>query len=864
MINKWVVVAGFLITLFFSGSAPASEASALSYQAFEDCRQKIMEFSDQDIQKLVPNKVIDSCKSFPISDDISIQILGAVIGPSFEYVLNVYSGLTGKEHGFENDDPLFLVATPLHRVLEALNYFFFGVFLVFVAMAALLQMFRLQKGEEGFDFREWFSKDVTGYFISGFLSLPLIGWMTPIQAIAVLVIVMFGYLAKLVIVYVFLAAFVGDLQSSIVDNIEFTVSKEMASSVIMHKCDIENRGRIVAALRNNIGSSLKADLIADPLYSCLVTSSVQPSFIQSSGMTSSSRTEAIFVPHSVYRTTVCTSKSARFDELQLELDDCGTAKFSMPPNLAGKGGTLAPPSILNAINLYANESIIQAQRSIAISMLEYECRSGDTDFEDVGEVGGCMIPVISGSGYDYTYRTNAISGEEELGFYLDPLTETSKKALVQEIKTKISEGIDGLTGNISAIRQHIQDILAPYENEPTLTATQQKSLDEMRSRLDDRGSLGFSEYDATFLVNNIKRGAWSASSLFFSGVDESVDESFIIEMIGGVYDVNSGAGTEDHFVNDPIIDMIQAYLLFRGAIDEDPLTEYVSLQGLAVPRVGLYMDSVECWFEQTACKRSPINPFSNLSAQGMTLINESLTRVIAYSTISKIASYMVQLELGPDGKPLNHNRHKFMVLDTLKDFSYIYFFIGLLFAIAIPLIPLLRILVMMVNWTYDVLKELIGLQIKMALSPMGDQGGSVFSDDVKESFSRVVALGLYFLFIIVGIGIMFLMFSFLYALNVFLFGALTSVISVSFEITAIEAMVIGMIFDIIIAFVLTYEVVKCSAYIERIPRAMAEHFGVQISSSESTASHAFLLLRRYVPSYFQNTVSSFTRSFGRK
>jgi hypothetical protein len=866
------LIVTFSVLLIGTKPAFAQDASALSQQAFQECKQRIMQFSDEDIKTLVPNQVIESCQSFPLSDDVFVQVLGAMIGTDFKTILDIYSALTDRPHGFIENDPLFLVATPLHKVLEATNYASFIFFLALVGGAVLMQMFRLQKGEEGFDFREWYSKNALGYLFSGAMSFPLIGWMTPIQALAVLIIVLFGYVAKMVVVYIFLAAFVGDLQTSIVDSVSFSVSKEMGANVIMHRCDIENREMLVVAMNNSLPVKSRANLEADPLYRCLTESALQASDVVGIGAVSIGQVEAIFTPHPIARTQKCIYDNAsRIAELQVDVEDCGTVKFSMPPNLAGTAnGSGVAPSIQNAIDLYANEEVIASQRNIAIKMLEYQCRDTSTKTQSGGLVDSCLIPFASGSGYSYNYNVNPVTNDETLSVYNEPLTETSRKVLIQDIKTQVGNGIESLKSNTSGIRQHIKDIISPFSNESDLTKGKQDQLMEMRNRVDNEGSLGFSESDATFLVNNIKRGAWTASSLFFSGVSASVDESFIVESIANVYDVNGGDWAVNDFLNDPIYDILQAYFLVQKSVQSNPLEyegdffdKYVSVQGLAVPRVGLYMDSLDCWFDQADCKRSPMNPFAYLSTQGMSLINQSLTRVITYGAVGKVAASMVELERGPNGRPLNHNRHKFMVLDTLKDFSYIYFFIGVLLAIALPLIPLLRILVMMVNWTYDVIKELISLQIKIALSPMGDQGGQVVSEDVREAFGRLVALGLYFLFIIVGIGVMFMMFSFLYALNVFLVGALSSVISVSFNISAIEAMVLGIIFDVIVTFILTYEVVKCSSYIERIPRAMAEHFGVQISSSEGTASGAFLLLRRYVPSYFQNTVSSFGKAFKR-
>lgn len=826
--NRLLLIFVFLLAAFSSG---VNAASASSAQAFDECKEKVMSASGEELLTIKKNEIVDACQSFPLSDDVFVQVLGGVIGPNMITLLDVYTVLTGNEHGFEPDSQIFLIAEPLHEVLLSFNLFFMSLLLFLLFLGLVTQMLRWQKGESGEGAKEWFGKHGPNNGLTILLSMPVIGWMTPLQAIAVMFIIMVGYVAKWAVTYLFLASFFSSTGASIKDEVAEDLEINYGRTIMLYQCDLERREYLISAVQASINSREKSALSSDSIYQCLTSSSsVQPTLSQ---IASSKGATYKMVPSTLVQTQNCIrdNRETLKDLGVEEPEQCGFIQFDLPDN------TAVPNSINNAISLYANSSISVSQRDLALKAHEYECRIDGIPTYDGAVVDSCLNAVRSGDGYDYRYLKDSVTGNDELSYFKTRLTQTTREVFSSEVKKELRNLNTQVSNNTSAMLAHLVDLLAPEVDEqdiPSVTQDRRDGLAErLKSEFSETGTLGVSESDVNHLVNNIKRGAWTSSSLFFGSLTESLEESGVVTSLRGVYSVPSGF--LDGVTNSKLLILRE---MQNGGFDST-FSGDTKLSSMIIPRLGLYLDNVDCWFEQFDCKSTSLNPFTELGSRGAALVEQSMSGYLG----TKVLQMGTQKLMGFSS---NKKYSRFMILDTLGEFQWLYLLMGLIIAILIPLIPFLKLLTMMINWVIDIVRELASLQFKICISPMSDHGGQFVSEDVRESLSRLVGLGLYFLFVIIGLMVMFVMFSFLFSINVFLIGILSSSVTWGVSINSIDEVLMNMIFDIIIVILMLYQVKKCSSYIEKVPKEMAQHFKIKISPSEGPIEQMIMYIRNNV------------------
>jgi len=849
----------------FSAELTYVDPSALSSDAFDKCKQRIMTAGSEDFKSFSPNRIVEDCQSFPLADDIFVQIIGALVGPEFVNILDSYTALTGEAHGFDPASTLFIVAMPMHEVFYAYNYLMLSILIFFISLSIAFQVYKWASGDFKLGLKEFTSKKLLNYAIITTLSTPIFGWMTLIQAFGLLVIVMLGYVAKLSVTYLFLASFFANAALEIKEELNLNVKSDFGSTIYLYQCDLSRREGVISVVQNSLGTKDVSQLKSNPIYSCLTSGTPSSEIRELLDNGEDSGISFSVIPAPLVSTEKClTQYEPELRKMGYEkADACGYAEFKIPRN------TAYPESVERAISLYMNEDINKGQRELALLFHEYECRTGDIKVENNEIITRCLIPKISGSNYVYGEKEDPITEVVNLNSYSTRLTEASLDLFLSDLKSKMEKLQNSVLADSSKLMNHLTDLIAPTVDESDLPQGLKDKLARARESIaksssDDASSLGFSEEDASYLVNNIKRGVWTSSSLFFDGLTDDLDDEIVVSAMRDTYSVKTGSWIDaklsaafeyaSHY-SVPSVASLLSLMSMDSVVSSSSVESSVStgdtlLSGYIIPRLGVYTDNIGCWFKQSECVTPPLNPFRSLGKRGSDLIDESLSRIIGIKFLSAMVNTFLDVPVLNEKIP---GYQKFMILETLGDMVFIYFLIGIILAIVIPLIPFLKLMVMMINWGMDILRELLSLQAKIVISVVSNHGRGVLADDVVESFRRIIGLGLYFLFILLGVLVMFLMFSFLYSINIFLVGALSSVVSWGGDPTVVETMVINVIMDLIITFVLVYEVIKCTPFIEKIPKSMAEQFGIKLTNSDAVVNQMYEFMKHRVPSFLADS-----------
>ncbi|OUV22631.1 MAG: hypothetical protein CBC55_03730 [Gammaproteobacteria bacterium TMED95] len=808
------------------------------------CREKLMSIDGGDVDTLRNNDVIDACQGFPLSDDVAAQVLGALIGPDMVGVFDVLSSFTGEAHGFNEDDNVFLLLKPLHTTLLYFNLLVFGVFILLTSTHIALQVIRWKRGDINLTPKSYIEKYGMSAAIKGLLSYPFLGWLNPLQFLGLLFVIAFLWISKIVIVYLFLASFFSNTGSVIKDSVENSLKVDVGNSIVNYVCDIEQRESLINSIQQNSEGGADMSYVRESnLYKCLSGDDVDyPGMvITPTGALDSTVTTYRVTPKAMAQTQFCVAKYREdLESWGTDVDDyapCGASYISMPV-----GATEA--QILNASNVYMSEQVEKEKREIALIMREKQCRDQIRPDFNSGPVEKCFVSSVDGDSYQYDLATDPLSGTEKLAYHSLPLSSESNALLKAEAvmgKERISEAIGS---NIEALKLHFSDILSLI-NTDSLSDADKQLLSEVQddvnnmSSEDDESSLGVSQTDIDNVIMSMRRGMWSVGTLFFGDITESLEDKQLIKMLSQVLVVESAYGKLDEYRK--LYSLIDMLPQGGQGIVNNAVKGNIGY-GVIIPRLGLYIDSIECWHDQIACEAPALNPFTELSKRGVEIIEHASFGTI----VTKTARYMMQgiakvkMEAAgySIGEVKNTRLGKYMVFDTFEEIYLLYLFIGFVLVVVIPGMPLVKITVVLVSWIYDVLKELLVVTISVVTSSHSHIDEGFISDEVKDAFKKIFGLGLYFLFIVVGVLVMFVMFSFLYALNVLVVGALNFVVEWSVTMTSLESMVMGVVMDSVIVGLLVYEVRICTPYIDKLPKELASYFNLHTSDTDGIVKQA--------------------------
>ncbi len=808
------------------------------------CREKLMSINGGDVDTLRNNGVIEACQGFPLSDDVAAQVLGALVGPSMVGVFDVLSSFTGEAHGFNEEDGVFLLLKPLHTTLLYFNMLVFGLFILLTSTHIALQVIRWKRGDINLTPKSYIEKYGVSAAIKGLLSYPFLGWLNPLQFLGLLSVVAFIWIAKTVIIYLFLASFFSSTGSVIKDSVENSLKMDVGNSIVNYVCDIEQRESLINLIQQNSeGGSDMSYVRENNLYKCLSGDDTgYPGMVTTSTVPLDSSVVTYRVtPKTMAQTQYCIAKyRTDIESWGADTEDyapCGASYISMPVG-ASEG------QVINASEVYMSDQIEKEKREIALVMREKACRDDARPDFNSGPVEECFVTSVNNETYQYDVAIDPLSGTERLAYHSLPLSSESNALLKSAAVTGRDKIAEAIGSNVEALKLHFSDILSLI-NMDSLSDADKQRLREVQDGVDNMSgedggsSLGVSQTDIDNVILSMRRGMWAVGTLFFGDVTESLEDKQLVKMLSQVLVVESAYNKIDEYRKlYSLIDMLPQG--GQGIVD-NALKGNIGY-GVIIPRLGLYIDSIECWHDQIACEAPALNPFTELSKRGVEIIDHA-----GYGTIvTKTARYvmqkvaMVKLEAaGYSPREAKHTRlGKYMVFDTFEEIYLLYLLIGFVLVVVLPGIPLIKITVVLVSWIYDVLKELLVVTISVVTSSHSHIDEGFISDEVKEAFKKLFGLGLYFLFIVAGVLVMFVMFSFLYALNVLVVGALNFVVEWSVTMTSLESMVMGVVMDSVIVGLLVYEVRICTPYIDKLPKELASYFNLHTSDTDGIVKQA--------------------------
>lgn len=786
----------------------ASEAERLS--RIDDCSNAIRNVSPGDFESGISDSVLSTCNDMYLADDVAVQTLAFVLGEPVYSALEMLNALTGIEHGMSEDSTALTYFSVLHTILGVINNAFFSVFLFFATVVLLTQMWRWASGGETVGVKEWFSLHGSSITLSGIMAAPAVGWMSTIQFLGTCLILGVVFLTKTAITMLFLGSFFGEVATEIVDGVKPELEKAFMQTTLMYQCDITRRQSLVQELAMATTYRNRTEFESDPLFSCL-TSDVLVDEMEIGDVLDDGFRATIPVTLSpIAQTERCVDENESYmNSLGMsEITECGVVSLNLPAGEPSSYTSMV--EFLKAI--FLTTSVHDSSRTLAIKLNEYLCREKITGTEGAfGDVDSlCMSPRVSGAGYDYDWLANESAGTEELLKLNLPMSSSSKvemRADVAQLQADI----------VTAVLAETQSITGFSE-------------EAFQSIGQDESTVIESGVDS--VVNKIRRGAWMVGGLYFSSIGEDVQESEFVNYLSTAYTAELNILSAQS--------LVQAFDYSMSGYEEvfsKPKLVYGDdgMMGI-IPASSLYWEQISCWYQQSDCVASPLNPFSYMSEVGVELIDSSLNWYLSSKIITEVAFRLSSLE----------GRSRLMAGDVFSSLHMLYLLIGVMLVFGIPLIFVLKLMSSLFYWVFDVLKEILGLHIAFCFSPLGHIGDNLVQRDVRASLHRLIGLSGYFFFIIIGVVISFVSFTFLFSFNVIVVGALSYMIGFGQSTNSIDAIVFRAIFDTTVVVILFFEAKECSKILETLPKAIMDHYGLNASRDNGITEQMIGKFRDYV------------------
>jgi len=807
-----------LFIFFFSASSlAAEEGEAMS--RVDACRTALKNISVEDFEKGLNSDVLNSCQETYMSDDLSVQILSMVMGEPFFYVLEAARGVTGREHGFSSSDSIFTMFGPLHAVLEACNWAFTYIFFTLSILIVGGQLLKWGKGDDRVKFKKWLGHHGSVMGISGVLITPVLGWMSTAQFIVVTMVALVLFLAKYAITLLFLGAFLSENVTLIAEEATPRLTEAFKSTTLNYQCDIQRRENIIKNLISAAGITDASSLKSNQVYSCLTSPRLSDDRDVFGEIVDDGINPSIDITlPSLAHTERCVEDNADYmRSIGMDgISECGTARFIFTST--EDANYTEQLNLLRGI--FLNSSVQNASRSIALKLNEFLCRKSIFSKESGMEMSSelCMTPTISQDAYNYVWLTEQDTGVEYLARHKLPLSTSSSSQMRKEVMRSQADLIASVLADTQSIFTLVK---STFKNKAG-------------------GEISAGDDDVERTVSRIRKGAWMAGGLYFGSIDDNAENQEVIDYLSTAYSVSGGT---------------PASLIMMYYFDDNDLNEIFSPKQLRddgannffiLPSVGLYWDQIDCWVSQADCAASTLNPFTYLSRTGVDLIYHSMIGYVTSTGLEKIAKKF----------QLIYGKSKLMLAEVYAEISLLYLVIGLALAFFIPLIFVLKLVTILFSWLYDMLKEIIGLQLIIAFSPLSSMSNGMFQSDLKLAFHRMFGLALYFLFVVIAIILSFVSFSFLFAVNVLIVGALAYATGLGDAVHSIESMVYRTIFDIFVVIILYLEARECSKLLEKIPQGMAQHFGLALTPENSAFENMLSRLRDNVMPGVGNALSS--------
>jgi hypothetical protein len=832
----WMVL---LATLIFGSmsTAYAQESDGLALDAETLCRNKIKDASKQELERLNPSDVVTACQKIPLGEDLGVQILSIMIGEPMYDMLEIVSAYTGTPHGMDKEGVTMTLMSPVHKIFEYFNWFWFSVFAVLLGLGTFGRVLRWQKGDFKIGMRKWLGRHGTNYALIGTSMVPTFGWMTPLQFLAVLFIVFFLMIAKAAMVFLFLGAFLTDVAYNIKEDVAPELASGIRNTVLLHGCNIEKREELIAYVVEKHQSRDRVILETDPLFACLMEPA-PPSFKLVGESAGNGFVRRSYLPPELAQTESCIEQyRGDYAEQWSEatLTSCGTVTLGVPEgnSASSSASALNKDAAFSTLkSLYFSPAAQQEVTKLSRELHEYYCR--DDILASGGEVAGsdsCLALKSSSGQFEHRWQVDRFTSREQLANYVMPMGESTRESMRTNMREAAGRASDEFTSNMNLALDYLSSVLKASNGESPLA-----------------------EQDIDALMTKIKRGAWTFASVFFDSIQDTDELEKLKRIAKETYAASPYSGLSNwQWINEALNGYELSHELGSEGADLSA-TEQLVFNAI-MPNMGLYMDQVNCWYQQQDCKVVALNPFTELGKRGRQMFSHAFHSFIVARGAGLASKMLVDADA-------YGQKNSLMLADTFAELYLLYFLLGTFYLLIVPGYPLIKVLGSLLSWCYDVLREVIGIQIHLGLSMVGEQGKASLSNDVREVLYRLVALVLYFLFIVFGMITMFLSFSFFFAFNVLIIGALSNIIGWSGSPSSIESMFMMVVFDIAVAILIFFELKASVAFIDKVPRALSEHFSLKIAPDSNVAEIFLDKIRNTIlPTVSENLQKAF--SFGK-
>ena len=835
--KTWLM--GLLALLMFTSSLPAMAAdSDAVIAASEACKSAILTVNSGDIDQALLENVKESCDDFPLSDSMAAQVVAAIIGEDLLVPLDVFTFVTGIEHGFESGDSVFMAVESLHDVLSTVNDVVFYTVIGLLVITLLFKAFSLIRGDQRSDLGQEIGVYIPAKVGRLLLTMPVVGWMTPFQLIGVTLLFLAFIAVKQLVIYLFIFGFASDVAIGVTETTKEGLTHELGDNILMYHCDIKRRENILEVVQMQYGSRDAALLRSDPVFQCLTESAPSNMAFTDIEVTDAfSRVRG--TPPTLAKTESCIENNRLHWEKTLggdALPSCGQLTLNVPTNKASS------EALSKLKGLTTSPATRESLRAIAVQLYQYQCQKAAAAEDYTGAfLSHCIALEATPGGYRYITMADPVTGQEKLSAYTSPMTTETRRQAIDQVRMSVESVRSQLLDNNAAMLGLLRDMAAPkLDSENESTGLQ----DEM-----DAGTQLISDEDAEAMVLRIRRGAWAGGSLFFDKISSNLAESTLVGALSKIYqaDLPDDEGVIESTYRD-LTDSLDLVGLTRG-VNASRLDE---VSRRILPMVGLYDYQKDCWIDASSCQAVPINPFYYTIKDGIKILERSLVGL----SMSAGAELVLRKLGGLGGRREPGGHAKLQLFSVIGDYFWLYAIYGLMLAVIIPAFPFFKLLAMLFSWAVDVLVTLFSANAKIALSTInGDEPGQLFSRDVRDAFRTVIGQALYFVFLLVGVMVFFFMFTALFAFNVIVLGVLESILQVYGPFTMLDMALMRVIVDGIMVALLVYEVRICMPYMESIPKDMAKHFSLDITPNDEIVHMMWSKATGWMPN-FADTVRS--------
>jgi hypothetical protein len=789
--NVFIRIAILLLLLCSTNIYADNKYQIERLESQEQCAQVIKSLSLSGQNSDSYRAVLERCAKLSASEDITYQIAAMLGGEAFLWPMKHISSLTGIPHNFDESHPLITAFDALHTILESANWFILTAFVGGLFCLTTFQYLKLSVESKKQSIFRHFRDTLFNHAATIWLMAPIFGWMTPLQLILFFGLVLVIYLIKSAAVGLFAVSFSLGVHQSVLNTVEPQLLDQAIKNTSVYICDLQRVDAFIDKVGHNTYSFDGANLSKNNTFTCFTKS---PPSNDVTTLHVGVNAVSLAFPLLEHNEICYENNKVQNENLNTEFPQCGSAEII---NIEGGEAGLKDRVITDAKTSFLSSSLQTKIKQIALLMYEKKCRDGLDAVEPTNEIKGCIRRTTSG---DLIWQTDPYTNEVIPSRYNTPLVGNDQQALNLKIANLLNSAVKLLTS----------------QQEKLLTLLRSRDQQDFKTIVDDA-----SVYD---LMRKMEMGAAGIGSLFFGGIERSVQGEGILESVVDLYAVKSPLDTTKDW------ESIRAYV--GHALGD--ANGIITLESVLLPRVALYDRQVNCWYDQSQCVTESVNPFQTIAVRGREVLQGAIVRYLTASAIDTVARKVVKRD------------NLLRSVEAINEIYFVYMLLGIALFVIVPMIPTVYFLAAILSWAQNLVVDLLGVQSRLMWSFLQPTGEKLFAREVRRILYTTLGLIMQLLFVVIGTIFCFISFSFLYALNVLVFSALSFVVDFGVNATTMEALFFAVITDGISVMLLVIAAKASSTYISKLPNEMADRYNLTLSDTQVLGEQAMSMIQSRV------------------